>query len=97
MPAKANTVIVGVLVTLGAALFYYCAVLYPKENVAQARPASPTVSAPQPDQAKAVSPAVCDPESQPAKPTPAAAAAAPTSSAAPATSESKPRPRSGAT
>jgi hypothetical protein len=94
MPAKAKMITVGILILLGAALFYYCAVFYPKESAAQAKAASPAVSDSQSDQAKAASPAVCASESQPLEQTPAPASS---SSAAPSSSESRPRPRSGAT
>jgi hypothetical protein len=95
MPAKAKIVTVGVFILLGAALFYYCAVFYPKESVvAQAKAASSVVSASPSDQVKAASPAICASESQPLEQTPSPV---PSSAAAPSSSESRPRPRSGAT
>ncbi len=94
MPAKAKIVAVDVLILLGAALFYYCAVFYPKESVAQAKAASPAICASESDQAKTASPAVCASESQPLEQTPSPASS---SSAASSSSESRPRPRSGAT
>jgi hypothetical protein len=94
MPAKAKIITVSILILLGAALFYYCAVFYPKETVPQAKAASPAICASQSDQAKAASPAVCASQSQPLEQTPSPA---PSSSAASSSSESRPRPRSGAT
>ena len=94
MPAKAKMITVGILILLGAALFYYCAVFYPKESVVQAKAASPAVSASPSDQAKAAAPAVCASQSQPLEQTPSPASS---SSAASPSSENRPRPRSGAT
>ena len=45
MPNKAKIVTVSVLILLGAALFYYCAVLYPTESAAQGTVGSQAVCA----------------------------------------------------
>jgi hypothetical protein len=44
MPTKTRIIIVGILILLGGALFYYCAVFYPIEMTAPVQGGSTTVT-----------------------------------------------------
>lgn len=100
MPAKTRFIIVGVLILLGAGLFCYCAVFYPKDSVLQVTDAAPTLATakPEPQSPGQTSSPVASRESDSSSPASSTSASSATASSDSSSAPpSRPRQRSGAT